>query len=152
MLIYFQERFRSFHTFFVESVGRRFAKALTVKIGDLKKKVYRLAIIETHVLPEFYLHWVCIILKIWWGEVSLLSLTYRPYTDCKKKSKSPLNVHVQEAGSILRVYCALSKWLHLNSGYLLVDGAVCFTINHFYLEESQIVYELLSHVKWYTME
>ena len=39
MLIYFEEGFRSFHTFNVGSVGQRVAKLQAVKIGGLKKKV-----------------------------------------------------------------------------------------------------------------
>ena len=38
MLIYFEEGFRSFHTFNIGSIGQRAAKLLAVKVGGLKKK------------------------------------------------------------------------------------------------------------------
>ena len=37
MLTYFEEAFRSFHTFNTGSIGQRGAKLLAVKVGGLKK-------------------------------------------------------------------------------------------------------------------
>ena len=48
MLIYFEEGFRSFHTFDIGSVGQRSAKLLVSKV-EISKKVCTLAQVEPHV-------------------------------------------------------------------------------------------------------
>ena len=44
MLKYFEERFRSFHTFHIRSVGQRAVKILAIKFGGLKKNCHPVSV------------------------------------------------------------------------------------------------------------